>query len=84
VPELVEHGLEHVRKSHELGESEDPRTALDGVHRAEHRVDGLVRCATLAHLGQSDLDVLKELGAFVEERLFQLLQTGHDTWSPRA
>ena len=77
MPHGVENRFEYMGEINQPFESEDAGTALDRVHRAEHRMHGVLRAAAIRQVGEPCLHVLEQLATFVEECALQLVQTCH-------
>ena len=68
-PDAVEQSLEHMREADQRFETENTGTALDRMHTAKHRIDGVVGLLAFANIGQASFDLLQGFVAFVKKRL---------------
>ena len=64
---LIQDGFIAMRKADQPFQAEGPRTAFDGMHRAEDNVDGLWIIIPVFHRLQTVLQRFKKLFAFNEE-----------------
>jgi hypothetical protein len=70
LPHGIEHRLENVGKSDQRLKSENSGAAFDRMNGAEDRVDGVFGIVALLDVGKSNLRLLQQLTAFLEEGQF--------------